>query len=124
MEFWSSDGKVIDAGANILMLAAVYQVFHAARVIYSGSLQGAGDTIWLAFISGVGSVIILGFGGLLIVKFFPLLGPLGPWTAAMLSIVIVGIANYWRFRSGKWMKIDLFKRRAVSVSIQGSSTVE
>lgn len=124
MEFWSSDGKVIDVGANILMLAAVYQVFHAARVIYSGSLQGAGDTIWLAFISGVGSVIILGFGGLLIVKFFPLLGSLGPWIAAMLSIVIVGIANYWRFKTGKWMKIDLFKRRTVSVSIQGSSTVE
>ncbi len=124
MEFWSSDGKVIDSGANILMLAAVYQVFHAARVIYGGSLRGAGDTVWLAFASGVGSVIILGFGGLLTVKFFPILGPLGPWIAATVSIVIVGLANHWRFKSRRWMKIDLFKRHAVSVPIQNGSTVE
>jgi MATE family multidrug resistance protein len=124
MEFWSSDGKVIDAGANILILAAVYQVFHAARVIYSGSLRGAGDTIWLAFASGIGSVIILGFGGFLIVKFFPLLGSPGPWVAATFSIVIVGLANHWRFKSKRWMKIDLFKRRTISVPIQNGSTVE
>ena len=56
MRFWSTDDKVIEAGANILICAAVYQVFHAARTIYSGSLRGAGDTVWLAIISAVGAV--------------------------------------------------------------------
>ncbi len=124
MRFWSADENVIEVGAKILMLAAVYQTFHAARVIYGGSLRGAGDTVWLAIVSGVGSVVILGIGGFLIVKFIPSWGPIGPWVAATLSIVAVGLANHWRFKSGKWMDIDLFKRHAVNVPIQNGAAVE
>ena len=124
MRFWSEDEKVIQAGAHILMLAAVYQTFHAARVIYGGSLRGAGDTVWLAIVSGLGSVVILGIGGVLVVKFAPSAGPVGPWEAATLSIIAVGIANRRRFKSGKWMEIDLFKRHAVNVPIQDSSELE
>jgi MATE family multidrug resistance protein len=124
MEFWSSNEKVINAGANILVFAAIYQVFQAARVIYSGSLRGAGDTVWLAFASGFGSVIILGLGGLLITNILPSIGPLGPWIAAMLSVVIVSLAIHHRFKSRRWMKIDLFKRRAVGVPIQNGSAIE
>jgi len=115
MRFWSSDEEVIRTGANILICAAVYQVFHAARIIYGGSLRGAGDTVWLAVISGVGAVLILGIGGAVMVKFFGFLGYMGPWIAATLSIVTVGLANYWRFKSDRWMNIDLFKRRPVDV---------
>jgi MATE family multidrug resistance protein len=124
MRFWSTDEKVISAGARLLVLAAIYQVFHAARVIYGGSLRGAGDTVWLAIVSGVGSVVILGIGGFLIVEFFPSFGPAGPWLAATLSIVAVGLANHWRFKSGKWMHIDLFKSRVVNVPIQNGAAAE
>jgi len=124
MAFWSSDDKVIEAGAEILICAAIYQTFHAARTIYSGSLRGAGDTVWLAIISAVGAVLILGLGGWIIAKFFPSFGALGPWSAATVSIIAVGLANRWRFKSKKWMKIDLFKRRAVGVPIQNGAAVE
>ncbi len=124
MRFWSTDERVIESGAQILMLAAVYQAFHAARVIYGGSLQGAGDTIWLAIVSGVGSVVILGIGGFLIVKLFPSIGSIGPWIAATFSIIVVGIANRWRFKSGKWMEIDLFKRVTINVPIQDGAELE
>ena len=124
MAFWSSDAKVIEAGVNILICAAIYQAFHAARTIYSGSLRGAGDTVWLAIISAVGAVVILGLGGWLIAKFFPSFGALGPWSAATVSIIAVGLANRWRFKSKRWMDIDLFKRRAVSVPIQNGAAVE
>ncbi len=115
MAFWSSDAKVKEIGVNILICAAIYQVFHAARIIYSGSLRGAGDTVWLAIISAVAAVVILGIGGVLIVKLFPSLGSLGPWIAATFSIIVAGLANRWRFKSNRWMNIDLFKRRAVGV---------
>jgi len=124
MAFWSTDDKVIEAGANILICAAIYQAFHAARTIYSGSLRGAGDTVWLAIISAVGAILILGLGGWLVTIFFPSLGALGPWCAATVSIIAVGLANRWRFKSKKWMDIDLFKRRAVSVPIQNGAAVE
>jgi len=115
MTFWSSDAKVKEIGVNILICAAIYQVFHAARIIYSGPLQGAGDTMWLAIISAAASVVVLGLGGVLIVIFLPSLGALGPWIAATLSVIVAGLANRWRFKSNKWMKIDLFKRRTLGV---------
>jgi MATE family multidrug resistance protein len=124
MAFWSSDEKVVEAGVKILICAAIYQVFHATRTIYGGALQGAGDTVWLAIISAVGAILILGLGGWLIAKFFPSFGALGPWSAATLSIIAVGLANRWRFKSKRWMSIDLFKRRAVGVPIQNGAAVE
>jgi len=124
MAFWSSDAKVIKAGANILICAAVYQVFHAARIIYGGSLRGAGDTVWPAIASAVGAALILGLGGLLLPKLFPSLGYMGPWIAATFSIIVVGLANRWRFKSNRWMNIDLFKRRAVGVPVEVETAAE
>ena len=116
MVFWSNDPEVMAAGAKILVCAAFYQVFHATRIIYGGALRGAGDTMWLALVSGVGALGILGIGGALTVRLFPAFGALGPWTLAAFSIVVVGLANRWRFKSKRWMQIDLFKHRAVPVS--------
>ena len=128
MAFWTIDPErdraVIEAGANILICAAVYQIFHAARTIYSGALRGAGDTVWLAIVSGAGAVLILGMGGAIIVVLFPSLGALGPWMAAALSIISVGLANRWRFKSRRWMDIDLFKRGAAGVPIRNGAAVE
>jgi MATE family multidrug resistance protein len=126
MRAWSDppDAKVIEAGANILICAAVYQVFHAARVVYGGALRGAGDTMWLALVSGLGSVVILGAGGALMVKFFPSLDYMGPWIAATVSIIAVGLANFWRFRSNRWMKIDLFKRHVIEIPVQAGGVGE
>lgn len=124
MRVWSSDDKVIGIGVNILICAAIYQVFHAARTVYSGSLRGAGDTLWLAIASALGAVFVLGLGGLLIVELFPGLGSLGPWIAATLSIIVVGLANRWRFKSNSWMQIDLFKGRRVGVTVENGAVVE
>ena len=109
MAFWSDDPEVVRVGTGILICAAIFQVFDAAVITYNGALRGAGDTLWLASVSAVGTMLILGAGGLLILKFFPQLGPLGPWIAFTVNIIVVGLANRWRFKSNRWMKIDLFK---------------
>ena len=126
MKFWVPDGneKVIEAGVKILVCAAIFQVFDAAGIIYNGALRGAGDTVWLAMISGLRAVIVLGMGGMLIVWLWPQLGMLGPWIAATLSIIVTGIVNYLRFKSNKWMEIDLFKHRAVGPPAEVPSVVE
>jgi len=118
MGFWSSNERVIELGSDIMICAAVYQLFYAARITYSGALRGAGDTIWLAAVSGVGSLVVLGLGGLMITRIMPNLGAIGPWIAATISIMIVGSANALRFRSKRWMRIDLFKRKAAAVPME------
>jgi MATE family multidrug resistance protein len=124
MALWSDDDKVIEIGVKILACAALYQFFYALGVIYSGSLRGAGDTVWLAVVSAAGALLILGIGGLLVITYFPSLDVMGPWITAMLSIVAVGLANRWRFKSKRWMRIDLFKRRSADVPVQTEPTVE
>ena len=124
MAFWSSDDTVIAIGIRIFVLAAIYQVFDAATLIYNGSLRGAGDTLWLAAVSAFGAIVVLGAGSLFIVKVFPGLGALGPWTGATISIITVGLANRWRFKSNRWMRIDLFKRQGAGVPISDEAAVE
>ena len=124
MRFWSSDPEVIEIGAHILICAAIYQTFYAARTIYGGSLRGAGDTVWLAVTSAIGAAVILWLGGAIIVGLWPSLGALGPWIAATLSIILVGLANRWRFKSRQWMNIDLFKHRPLALPMRDGAPVE
>ena len=124
MRFWSSDPEVIEIGAHVLICAAIFQAFYAARTIYGGSLRGAGDTVWLAVTSAVGAAVILWLGGAIIAGLWPSLGALGPWTAATLSIVLVGLANRWRFKSLRWMDIDIFKRRAIALPMRDGAPIE
>jgi MATE family multidrug resistance protein len=124
MAFWSTDDKVISIGVKILILAAIYQVFDAATLTYNGSLRGAGDTLWLAAVSAFGVIVVLGAGSLIIIKLFPGLGALGPWTGAMLSIITIGLANRWRFMSNRWMRIDLFERYGAEMPISDGAAIE
>lgn len=125
MEFWSPVNKgVVEAGMNILICAAIFQVFDAAVITYNSSLRGAGDTAWLAIISSVGASAILGLGGFGIVKFFPELGAVGPWIAFTANIIMVGLANRWRFKSNIWMRIDLFSHRPIAVPSPVETIVE
>jgi MATE family multidrug resistance protein len=118
MAFWSSDNKVIEIGAQLFLCAALFQIFDAILLTYADALRGAGDTVWLAIIEASGAVFILGLGGICMLKFFPELGALGPWIAATVKIMLVGLANRRRFKSNKWMNIDLFKRRPAGVPIE------
>lgn len=124
MKFWApTDDKVVEAGVNILLFAAVFQLFDALVITYIGALRGAGDTVWLAWISGVTTILVLGVGGYLITKIFPGFGAMGPWSAALIEIIIIGLANRWRFKSKKWMRIDLFKRYTMQMPAEiGQST--
>jgi MATE family multidrug resistance protein len=125
MAFWAPDDKeVVRIGINLFIFAAVFQVFDAMLLIYYDALCGAGDTLWLAIVEASGAAIIMGLGGFCMLKFFPELGALGPWCSATVKIIVVALANRWRFKSNKWMQIDLFKRRPVGVPVEIEAVIE
>jgi len=124
MAFWSPDDKVIAIGVNIFIFAAIFQVFDAMLLTYYDALRGAGDTLWLAIVEALGAAVIMGLGGFCMLKFFPQLGALGPWIAATVKIITVALANRWRFKSNRWMRIDLFKRRPLGVPVEIEAVVE
>ena len=120
MAFWSSNQNVIEIGTGILLCAAIFQVFVAMTLVYTGALRGAGDTIWLVCLAAASAVVVLGGGGVLMLKVFPDAGPLGPWIACTVNIIVVSMANRWRFRSERWRHIDIFKgdRTPVPLSLE------
>jgi MATE family multidrug resistance protein len=125
MAFWAPDDKeVIRIGTNIFIFAAIFQVFDAVLLTYYDALRGAGDTLWLAIVEAFCATIIMGLGGFCMIKFFPELGALGPWSAATVKIIAVALANRWRFKSNKWMQIDLFKRRPVGLPVEIEAVIE
>ena len=125
MAFWAPDDKeVIRIGTNIFIFAAIFQVFDAMLLTYYDALRGAGDTLWLAIVEVSSATIIMGLGGFCMLKFFPELGALGPWMAVTFKIMVVAAANRWRFKSNKWMQIDLFKRRPVGVPVDIEAVIE
>lgn len=110
MDFWAKDDDmVIAAGVNMLIFAALFQLFDAVLIIYNDALYGAGDTMYLAIVEIISAVVILGGGGYCMVIFFPQLGAIGPWIAGLAKIAFGAAAYMWRFRTNGWMRIDLLK---------------
>lgn len=104
---FNSDPIVIEAGKQILVCVAVFQLFDALNFTFAGALRGAGDTHWTA-----GLIIALSF-----LLFAPLslgavmftnLESLGPWIAGTIYSICLGVALWWRFAHGKWQEIDIF----------------
>lgn len=124
MALWSSDDKVIGIGIRIFICAAVFQVFDAILIIHADALRGAGDTLWFATAEATSATIVLGAGGFFMLTFFPEFGALGPWIAATAKIIVVSLLVRWRFKSNRWMRIDLFERRIVGMPAEINGVVE
>jgi len=103
--------QIVAIGGRIMICAAVFQLFDAVGIIFSGALRGAGDTLWPMIVSAAMSVVVLIGGGIVMVTCLPQLKSLGPYLAATVYVCILGLLMAWRFESGRWRKIDLLRRR-------------
>ncbi len=106
--FFNSDPEVMAIGAQVMICAAVFQLFDALGITYSSALRGAGDTFIPSLFFIVSNWLIIGGGGWLMVTLLPGLGSLGAWLAASTLIVVTGVFLWWRWHSRAWMRINLF----------------
>ncbi len=102
--------------AEVLQVAVFVQVAAVSAVGFgvdgsaTGVLRGAGDTRWPFVASVVGRyVFALPAAALGLVT--PL-GVAGLYLALVLEVAVPGLANYWRFRSGRWKAISRAYRPA------------
>jgi MATE family multidrug resistance protein len=105
--FFNTDPRVIQAGKNILICAAIFQLFDAMNFTFAGALRGAGDTHWTAGLIVVLSVFLFAPLSLGAVRYTDLQS-LGPWLAGTVYSICLGLALWWRFARGEWRKIDIF----------------
>lgn len=102
----AASASLVELGAVMLGLSAVWQVFDATAMTVSEALRSAGDTAWcmgarlvLAWLvfTPVSWLAVLRFGG----GVYVVMGCFGAYLA-LLAVVFV-----WRFLSGKWREIDM-----------------
>jgi MATE family multidrug resistance protein len=95
--------------ATLLIFTAVFQLSDAINVVFISALRGAGDVrqptmVLMALAWGV----CVG-GGILVARYLPGLKAVGPWGAATLYIMLMTVYLVWRWRSGGWQKLDVFR---------------
>jgi multidrug resistance protein, MATE family len=104
MRLFTTDPVIISVGTVALRVIAFSQPFQALGQVMAGSLRGAGDTRFPMFATGLSVWLIrLPFG----VLFGPILGwgLGGVYISNVMDALARAIANYVRFRAGKWQKL-------------------
>ena len=109
IQIWNLSADAAGVAVNVLICAAIFQVFDAILITYNGALRGAGDTLWLGVSTTLGAGLVLGLGGWMVVTYYPQWGAVGPWIAYTLHVTLLGLANRWRFRSNFWHRIDVLR---------------
>ena len=109
---FARDPEIRRLGAQLLIFAAVYQLFDAMYIVYFGALRGAGDTFAPAVATGVLCWSITVLGGYSVGKYAHNLGPAGPWYVATAYGAILGVFMLVRFTRGRWRAIHLERSEA------------
>jgi MATE family multidrug resistance protein len=106
-----TSADIIAMGGTMLIFAGIFQAFDSAAIICHGALKGAGDTLfpmWASIICGW--CVFLPLAAILTHTLK--LGVAGAWLSVTIYIGLVATVNFWRFASGAWRKIDIFKERS------------
>ncbi|MEC8065818.1 MAG: MATE family efflux transporter [Planctomycetota bacterium] len=107
--------EITRLGRWMLLCAALWQTLDAVGIVLSGALRGAGDTTWPGLVMvGLQWSILMGCGYLSL-WLIPQSASLGPWIAATLYILVLGVAMAWRWKSGRWRNIKLVDPSDASV---------
>ncbi|MBZ5507045.1 MAG: MATE family efflux transporter [Acidobacteriia bacterium] len=115
---YTPDRDVVSAGATLLLVAAVFQLFDGLQVVATGALRGAGNTRIAMLANLVGYWVIgLPLGAFLCFKLK--MGAVGMWVGLCLALVLIGSALLW-----VWHLViqDLMAPHAVASGMEPSSS--
>ncbi len=88
---YTPEADVISAGAALLMVAAVFQLFDGMQVVATGALRGTGNTRTAMLANLIGYWVIgLPLGAWLCFRLK--LGAVGMWMGLCLALMIIGVA--------------------------------
>ncbi len=106
--------EILRIGAQVMIVAAVFQLFDAMAITISAALRGAGDTVWPGVITMILAWACIVGGGHAMIAWAPGLESLGPWIGSASYIVLLGMILTARFLRGRWKQIDLLGASAAA----------
>ncbi len=95
---YTPDPVVVSAGATLLIVAAVFQLFDGLQVVATGALRGAGNTRTAMLANLIGYWVIgLPLGGALCFTLHK--GAAGMWTGLCVALMVIGVGLLiaWHF---------------------------
>ena len=104
--------EVLRIGKNFLYIIALSEPFHAATIILSRTMQGAGYTKKPFYVTLI-SWLFIRVSLAVILAFSFNLQSTGVWLAINLSTVISAMMAYYLFKLGKWKHVELHPKEAL-----------
>ncbi len=95
--FFTNDAYILDLSSDLLLIAAVFQLFDGLQVVSIGMLRGMEDVKFPTYVTLIG-YWILALPLAYFLGFTCKMEVIGIWWALTFSLVFVGIILYWRFR--------------------------
>jgi Na+-driven multidrug efflux pump len=115
---FNHDPQVIGVGAQLLVFAAIFQIFDAVNMVLSGVLRGAGDTRFPMIAAIVVSwLVFVPLVWLLCVRLDH--GVAGGWFATIVWTSSLALVLRHRFVRERWMEKVLVQRSESEAVLQG-----
>ncbi|PIE51668.1 hypothetical protein CSA37_04030 [Candidatus Fermentibacteria bacterium] len=98
--------ELTDTAGKLLAIVAVWGVFDAVNLAYSGALRGAGDTRFVVIVSGL-LAWLFWIPGVLYLHYVMDAGIVPLWIFSSFYVAVFALVFFIRFRKGVWRHIDL-----------------
>jgi MATE family multidrug resistance protein len=93
---FTTDPAVIELGANLLVVAAAFQLFDGVQVVAAGALRGAAD-VRFSFVANVAAHWLFGLPLAVWLGFYAGFGAQGLWIGLLVGLALVASLLLWRF---------------------------
>lgn len=101
MKIFNTNPEVVRMGVSFIHIVTLSYIFLAPSIVLGKAMDGAGDTISPAFITGIAQLGVRITLALIFTKICGL-DTIGIWLAIAISIVVEGIVMVGWFSMGKW----------------------
>lgn len=101
-------GQIMDLGIILLRFVAVFVLFDAMNLVFSGALKGAGDTQFILWTTAVLSCMVMIIPVYLALEIFNA-GLYTAWVIVTIYIAALGLTFYLRYRYGKWKEMSVIE---------------
>ena len=104
--YFPQDEYAVSIGLQIMKVMVIIVLMQVAQVIYMGCLRGAGDVKFTMIASTI-SVTLIRPTVSYLCAYLLQMGVIGIWFGIVGDQVVRLILTNWRFKSGKWTKIEV-----------------
>lgn len=109
IRLFQDDRAVIEIGRELLLVAAVFQIFDAVAMTATGALNGTGDTRFTMMASVLASWLVMVPTAYLLGISLEM-GATGAWLGMTFEIIVLAFVLMHRFRSGAWQARAVVRR--------------